>query len=539
MKADRRIGGWAVSAAGLAVVSLTACPPIRLSAQSRFWRPEDRALISDFSYVTAVAASPFTVFGATTHGLVVYDRQARTWRLPVTTLDGYPASRVRAALADATGNAVWLGTTSGWARYDADAQRWDSGFVAGGVSNLVLDARDAASGVYVQGAFGWSFLPRGAIVPVADRPLPPPGQRIQPLDAGTALNLAPAAQALRALILTDPRLRAHRFLSAARSPDRSDLFFGTDGMGLVRVDAATAEWENLSYGLLSARAGAVALAPGGVWVASAGRVAERHGLVWVAADLSADTTLAGSGDGPLGFGCVAGRRLVATGRWLWLACERGVVRIATGSYTSRRFDAAQGLPADDALSLAPAPDGCWVGTMRGLAVVTNGDKVIPVGNVSQPVLSLVAVRESLWVGTAGGLRLLAPGSSDVAVTPDVAGQPALRAPILALTLTGDTLVAVTPDQFAWRDPATRAWTLVHARAELGQVTALAPDEGGVWVGGANGLAFWDLARASFRVLHVPDDLPAAVRDVAVERRWLWVATDSGLVRFARAEARGQ
>src|SRR3989442_4291981 len=42
-------------------------------------------------------------------------------------------------------------------------------------------------------------------------------------------------------ILTDPRLRAHRFLSAARSPDRSDLFFGTDGMGLVRVDAATAE----------------------------------------------------------------------------------------------------------------------------------------------------------------------------------------------------------------------------------------------------------------------------------------------------------
>src|SRR2546428_421133 len=42
-----------------------------------------------------------------------------------------------------------------------------------------------------------------------------------------------------------------------------------------------------------------------------------------------------------------------------------------------------------------------------------------------------------------------------------------------------------------------------------------------------------------RVLHVPDDLPAAVRDVAVERRWLWVATDSGLVRFARAEARGQ
>src|SRR2546427_536772 len=360
MKADRRIAGWAVRTAALGAMPRTACPPIRLSAQSRFWRPEDRALISDFSYVTAVAASPFTVFGATTHGLVVYDRQARTWRLPVTTLDGYPASRVRAALADATGNAVWLGTTSGWARYDADAQRWDSGFVAGGVSNLVLDARDAASGVYVQGAFGWSFLPRGAIVPVADRPLPPPGQRIQPLDAGTALNLAPAAQALRALILTDPRLRAHRFLSAARSPDRSDLFFGTDGMGLVRVDAATAEWENLSYGLLSARAGAVALAPGGVWVASAGRVAERHGLVWVAADLSADTTLAGSGDGPPGFGCGAGRRLVAAGRLLWLPRGRGGGRIGTGRPPPPRLRPPEGPPADAGARRAPAAAG-WLG----------------------------------------------------------------------------------------------------------------------------------------------------------------------------------
>src|SRR3989475_12724226 len=113
--------------------------------------------------------------------------------------------------------------------------------------------------------------------------------RSQPLDAGPALTLAPAAQALRALILTDPRLRAHRFLSAARSPDRSALFFGPDGMGLVRVDAATAEWENLSYGLLSARAGAVALAPGGGWVASEGGAARGNGVLGGGGVLSDET----------------------------------------------------------------------------------------------------------------------------------------------------------------------------------------------------------------------------------------------------------
>src|ERR671915_283281 len=79
----RTVGLWLVAAAALLSVS----PTVHQSAR---WRPEERALISDFSSVRAVAASPFTVFAATTHGLTLYDRQARAWRLPVTALDGYP-----------------------------------------------------------------------------------------------------------------------------------------------------------------------------------------------------------------------------------------------------------------------------------------------------------------------------------------------------------------------------------------------------------------------------------------------------------------
>src|SRR5213076_2722548 len=107
---------------------------------------------------------------------------------------------------------------------------------------------------------------------------------------------------MRALILTDPRLASYRFTAATRSPDRSELFFGSDGAGLVRVDPATGEWNRLAFGLIATRAGAVAAAPGGVWVASAGRVGERRGLTWVARDLSADTTIEGTGT--LGFPCV-------------------------------------------------------------------------------------------------------------------------------------------------------------------------------------------------------------------------------------------
>src|SRR5258705_11030704 len=87
------------------------------------WISGERVLISDFSYIDAVAASPWLVFAATRHGLLIYDRVAHAWRPPVTTLDGYPTSRVRTAIADPAGNAVWLGSgaVDGYVRYDVDA----------------------------------------------------------------------------------------------------------------------------------------------------------------------------------------------------------------------------------------------------------------------------------------------------------------------------------------------------------------------------------------------------------------------------------
>jgi ligand-binding sensor domain-containing protein len=531
---DRRTDGRTVGRCLVAAaVLLSVSPSVRQSAR---WRPEERALISDFSSVRAVAASPFTVFAATTHGLTLYDRQARAWRLPVTALDGYPAAPIRVALADGVDDAVWLGTDDGWARYDATIRVWEQGRVTGGVNSLMLDARDQASGIFVQGASGWGFVARGSLLAIPGRPLPPPGQRIQPLDPQTALSQAPMADAMRALLLTDPRLRTYRFTAAARSSDRNDLFFGTDGLGLVRIDPSTGEWERLSFGLLAARAGAVAAGPEGVWVASSGlgsgggrgERGGRRGITWLAADLGADRAIEGSGS--LGFPCVEGRRLLARGGSLWLACERGVVKVDAESYRSRLFE------LDSPLSLAPAPDGVWVGSQRGLAVITRDERVVPVGDLGQPVLSLVAARETLWVGTPSGIGVLVPGTNRVAVPPDVSGPPSLRAPTIALGLVRDTLVALTRDQFAWRDPATHAWTLVQARAELGRITTLAADEGGVWIGGTSGLAFWDLARTTFRTLRVPLDVPAPVRDVAVEPPYLWVATDSGLVRFARDAA---
>ena len=185
MKSVGRTGGLAV---GVLIGLLTARPPDRLTAQSRFWRPDERVLISDFSVVTAVAASPWLIYAATPHGLAIYDRRSHQWQPPVTGLDGYPPARARVALADPVGNAVWLGTDIGWSRYDFDLHEWTQGSVPGGVTGLALDAQDPASGVFVQSAGGWAFLPRGAMMPMPGRALPPPQSlRLRPPEPTTAV----------------------------------------------------------------------------------------------------------------------------------------------------------------------------------------------------------------------------------------------------------------------------------------------------------------------------------------------------------------
>ena len=511
-----------------AVLGLTLLP-------SGFWRPGDRVLLTDFSVITAVAASPFTVYAATLNGLIIYDRGADRWLLPQTPLDGYPTAPVRLAIADPVGNGVWLGTADGWAHYNQDINQWDQGIVPGGVRDAFLDAQDPSGGLYVLGLGGWSLVPRGGLIATPVGALPPLNRRVGPLSIAAALARAPMADALRARLLTDARLRTYQYTAAAMTPERpTEMFLGTTGMGLLRVDPMSGQGGPLPFGLPNLDASAVAAGPGGVWTVGSAHAGERRGLTWVADDLSRFST----NEDALGRSSfvLQARRLLHAGQALWLATDRGVYQMLTGEGAGRLFDLGAGLPGENVLALARAPDGVWVGTTQGIAVITADGTVTRMIGYDRAVGALVAQRESVWVGTADGLALLAPGVQAPAVPPELAAQPALRTEIVALADAHDTIVAATPDQLGWRDPATGAWTLVRPRAPLGTLTALAPDQGGVWIGGTSGAAFWDIAHQTFHSLTVPGDIPAAVRDLTVEGDYLWVATDAGLLRFSRDAA---
>jgi len=440
--------------------------------------------MSDFSVIEAVAASSWYVYAASTHGLLIYDRVSRRFRSPVTAIDGYPALPVRRAIADLTANAVWLdlGAGAGYLRYDVDGRAWTPGTPTSTTGTLTVEA---------------------------------------------ALASAPLADAMRAAILTDQRLRTHQFTAAAATPDRPEIFFGTNGLGLVRVDKQTGEWEVLSYGLLAPAVGAVALSPGGLWTATsalAGR-AQRRGLSWVASDLSATKSSEG-GRAALGYSFLYARRLLVEGDQLWIASEQGVLRVDSTGLGAHLFE----LP--DAICLARSPRGIWAGTAHGLSLITADEQVQDIAPSGITITSLLAAGDTVWVGTSSGLARVVPGGTELTTPAELSDRASLHVTIRALARLQDTIVMATDRELLWRDPTTHAWTTVPLPPALGIPTALTTTpQGGLWIGGTRGLAQADIRSGLMQVHTVPFEIPAPVRDLAADREYLWAATDSGLVRI--------
>ena len=184
------------------------------------------------------------------------------------------------------------------------------------------------------------------------------------------------------------------------------------------------------------------------------------------------------------------------------------------------------------LALTQTPAEIWIGTNRGLLFATETGAVTRVGDATSPVLSLFALRDSVVVGTANGLRFVPVASPDLVVPADVAAEPALSSAIVAITRYMDTLVVATPERIAWKGPRG-PWVVERVLTELGGLRALAPERGGVWVGGERGIGYFRFNGRSFTMFTSPEDLPGPVTRLANVGPYLWVGTERGLVRFAK------
>lgn len=495
---------------------------------SRLWRPEERVVLPDLRFVGAVAADDTYLFIASRHALGLYDRRMMRWLPPVTRVDGYPTAAVTIALADPSDRSIWLGTREGLFNYSPLLQQVRRISIVGGVRMLMLDAANPVGGLFVRTATGWELLPAGGTATFPATNLPSRQNRIMPLSIEQMIRSLPMLEGMRSVVLTDDRLRTYRYTAAARVPHSEEVLLGTDGLGAILVDPLTATFTRMDFGLMGQGAGAVTVVPGGVWVGAL-RDSERRGFTFVSDDLQRFEY----DEGPrvTGFGLRSVRSIVMRASGLWAATDAGIVWVRPGGDV-RRIDIE--LPLAESYALAPSDSGLWVGTAGGLAFVDDFGVVSHVaGALGRPVFAVSATEDSVWFGTSDGLVVYSTHSRELLVPALIASEPQLLDPIIATALVGDTLVVATQQRVLWRAPDGAWQNEGRIVSNIGLLRKLAPDSGGVWIGGDQGFAFFRFAFREFTFFNARGDIPGRVQDMAVSNEYLWIATEGGLVRFSK------
>jgi ligand-binding sensor domain-containing protein len=280
-----------------------------------------------------------------------------------------------------------------------------------------------------------------------------------------------------------------------------------------------------------------------VWIATGSPFDTRSGLTFASEDLQEwswlEPPVAGVMRG------AAANDLVVRGRSAWLATDRGLARLDIRNAADvRLWSATTGLPADDALSVAPRDDGTWVGTSRGIVFVRDsiGDRR-GTQTVSGPTIAsgtavraLMLTGDTLWIGSDAGLLLLPPGSTDAVRAAAAGAEPRLSRPIRAIARS-DTVVAIAiaDDVLRITIPGGRLLprlTAVDFRV-VGGITTMAIDASTIWVGGPNGVLVTSRATNVSMFLPAVAGVRARVRDILLSPEHGWVATESGVVRLIR------
>ena len=505
----------------------------------------DRIFITEFTDVTAVAAGRRNIYAATANGVIIYDRQFQRWLPPLTEGVDVGIQPVTAMAVDPLDESVWYASAGRLVQYEATIDVLSSTIVPGLVDVIMFDARDPGAGAFIRAGGQWYGATRfGSLAPIDPAMLPPPGSRVLPSTLAQLYAEFPALQSTSALITRDDWAQSWRVSSGSKVPEATEVWLGTRGNGLYRVDPVFQTSERFPFGLLSSAAGALAAADRGVWIASGGRgLTGRGGLTYASSDLQGWRWLEGSSTRPMS--AMRAADLVIDGRVAWIASDQGVIRVDTEHQQDLRlWSALNGLPDDRALSVAASAQGTWVGTARGLAFIpSQGEDDAPRAPSNRTLLGITVralelIEDTLWIGSDAGLMTLdtrMPGSVPQRVRP-ATGDTRLARPVRALAAADSLLAVALDDGLIALDLRSRRLVqrlLTVNVAAAGRIAALDADAQGIFVGGSAGALMVDRATGAIQLLSVPRDIPAEAVDVLLEREWAWIATPAGLVRLRR------
>ncbi len=489
-------------------------------------RREEQVIIGAHNEITHVSAGERLVFAASTRGIIIYDALFRAWLPPLEIDDPFRRSPTALA-ADPTEDAVWAGTTGRIIYYRPRMDYAVTATISGTPQEIFFDRRDLGGGAYVRvGSSTVRVTRTGSASPVGA--LPASQDRLYPSTARDVFRQYPSLETFLPLLTRDDNLEQWPASAATLAPGRSEVWLGTRGSGLYRVDPGFNRAEHLPFGLLEAGVGAVALAADGVWSAGLGSPVARAGLVFASDDLQRWRWLSGSPSRPL----MAARvnALAVRDRLAWIGTTRGLLRMSVDDNGLSRWDIGDGLPSDVVTSVAPRADGAWVGTTAGLAFVERSAR--PVGP-RVGIHELVLWTDTLWIASDGGvLALASPDSTPRRLTIDDAR---LSRAMVALARADTVLVLASEAELVEIDLRARRVLPPRATniAALQRIARVAMDANTIWLVGEGGALVVHRATGRSTVLPVGLSLPAAGTSVALARDVAWIGTREGLVRIRR------
>lgn len=517
------------------IAALSGFLPGHLPAQSRTWSPEDRAIIADFSSITALAVARDRVFVVTPTAVLGWDPLGRRWLGPWAPPQGTTFGDVTSAFADPLDGGLWLVRRTGWLRFDPAIQFWEEGSVPGAILDAALDENAPGGGLFLRTSGGWYAAQRGGVL----FPGAAPGRPLRAASLNDAIRSNPAIQANSAALLFNSRLRSVRFTAAARAEGFSGQgwFLGTSGAGLFYLADGAGIPEPMRFGLPSDAVDAAFAGTGGIWVVTERTPSADPALSFVGAEFGAFQWLQGPRATGLPF--TEARRIVGRDGDLWVASDAGVVRITPRREDYVRYDESRGLPDPRVLSLAQRRGRIVAGTVHGIAQFTDSSGFVRVApDFNDAALSVALSGDTIWVGTRFGLMMAVPGQTDLLVPEAARTSVAMQDPVVALAWRADTLVGLLGERLLWRDPATGRFTLGPLLGSgLGRLHTMRSGPSGLYIAGDRGVGIASLGTPLRRMVTAPGDLPGQVTDIVLDERYLWVATLRGLVRL-RLEAIG-
>ena len=490
-------------------------------------RREEHVTIGAHNEITHVSAGERLVFAASPRGVIIYDALFRGWLPPMEMDDAFRRSPTVLA-ADPTEDAVWVGAPGRVIYYRPRIDYAITATISGTPQEIFFDRDDLSAGAYVRaGASTLRVTRTGSAVPVGA--LPAPQDRVHPPTARDVFRQYPSLETFLPLLTRDDDLEQWQASAATLAPGRSEVWLGTRGNGLYRVDPAFNRAEHVPFGLLDAGVGAMALAGDGVWIGGLGSPVSRAGLVFASDDLQRWRWVSGPPSRPL----VAARvnALAIRDRDAWIGTTRGLLRMGIDDdNVFSQWDIADGLPSDVVSSVVPGASGAWVGTSAGLAFVERSARAV---GPRVGVHDMLILSDTLWIASdAGLLALAAPDSAPRRLTIDDAR---LGRRIVALARVDTVLVLVTDDELLELELVTRRVLSPRAAniAAVRRIARVAMDAQTIWIAGEGGALAIHRATGRSTLLPVGMGMPSAATSVVLARDVAWIGTREGLVRIRR------